>query len=113
MVVYQQIFIYVAIGAAAAPMWSAAVWVIWHGIVRPKLIPRDEVERLAAQLIESHGEGAADVAFANEYGAWRNSNGFEQGKWRRVRKLIESRCLDLAVRTDRTTTDAQIGRRAE
>jgi hypothetical protein len=60
-----------------------------QGVVRPHLIPRGEVERLAALLIERHGERASDVAFAEEYGAWRDSDGFEQGKRTRVRRFIE------------------------
>jgi hypothetical protein len=87
---YKEIVIWVAVGAAAAPIWGAGLWVLWQGVVRPHLIPRGVVEQLAAMLIELYGERAGEVAFAKEYGAWHNSDNFAQGKWRRVRRLIES-----------------------
>jgi len=40
-------------------------------------------------LLERHGDHAANAAFADECQAWRHSDGFEQGKWRRVRWQIE------------------------
>ena len=83
--------IWVMVGAAAAPIWGAGLWVLWQGVVRPHLIPRGEVERLAALLVEHYGEREGEAAFAREYGAWHESDGFAQGKWRRVRRLIESR----------------------
>lgn len=91
MVGHKEIVFWLAIGAAAAPIWGAGLWMVWQGVVRPHLIPRAEVERTAASLIERHGERAGEVAFANEYGAWRDSDGFAQGKWRRVRRLIDGR----------------------
>ena len=91
---YREIVFWLALGAAAAPICGAGLWVLWQGVIRPHLIPRVEVERLAALLIERYGERAGEVAFAKEYGAWRSSNGFKQGKWRRVRRLIETRHHD-------------------
>jgi len=86
---YWDIVVWLAVCAATAPAWGAGLWVLWQGIVRPHLIRRREVERLAALLIERYGDRAAVIAFAKEIGAWRDSDGFEQGKWRRVRRLIE------------------------
>ena len=59
------------------------------GGIRPRLIPRAEIDALAAELLARHGPGAEEVASAEEEQAWRNSRPFEQGKWRRVRKRIE------------------------
>ena len=87
----REIVFWVAVGAAAAPIWGVGLWVLWQGVIRPQLIPRGEVERLATLLVEHYGERAEEVAFGEEYGAWRNSDGFAQGKWRRVRKLLENR----------------------
>jgi hypothetical protein len=56
--------------------------------VRPRLIPRSEIDSLAAEMIARHGGRAGEVAFSEEHLAWRNSEPFEQGKWRRVRKRI-------------------------
>ena len=94
---YREIVTWVALGAALAPVWGAGLWVMWQGAVRPHLIRRGEIEELAALLIERYGEGAGEVAFAREYGAWHDSDGFAQGKWRRVRRLIETRRRILIV----------------
>ena len=85
---YREIMVWLAVGATTAPIWGVGLWVLWQGVVRPHLIPRGEVEHLATFLVERYGERAEEVAFGEEYGAWRNSDGFAQGKWRRVRKLI-------------------------
>lgn len=72
----------------AVPAWGAFLWVLWNSIIRPLLIPHREIERLATDLIERFGDQAEEIAYGEEYGAWRESNGFEQGKWRRVRHWI-------------------------
>lgn len=79
---------WLALGAASAPIWGALLWALWEGAVRPHMIPRAEVERLAAELLARYGPRAEDVAFAKEYAAWCHSDGYEQGKWRRVRAAI-------------------------
>ena len=94
---YKEIVIWLVVGAATAPVWGAGLLVLWQGVVRPHLISRGEVERLAALLIERYGDVAGEVAYANEYGAWHDSDGFAQGKWRRVRTLIETRQRILIV----------------
>jgi len=63
---YKEIVIWLAVAAAAAPIWGAGLLVLWQGVVRPHLISRGEVERLAALLVERYGERAAEVAFAKE-----------------------------------------------
>jgi len=88
---YKEILTWAAVGVGAAPIWGAGLWVMWRGVVRPYLVPRGEIEELAAVLIERYGEDAEEVAYANEYGAWRNSDNFAQGKWRRVRRSIRTR----------------------
>ena len=88
---YKDIVIWLAVGAASTPIWGAGLWVLWQGVVRPQLIPRAEVGQLAAMLVELYGERAGQVAFAKECAAWHGSNCFAQGKWRRVRRLIETR----------------------
>ena len=83
--------IWLAICAATAPIWGTGLWVLWQAVVRPQLIPRTEVERMATLLVDRYGERADEVAFGEEYGAWRNSDAFAQGNWRRIRKMIERR----------------------
>ena len=88
---FKEIILWLMIGTASAPIWGALLYVLWQGILRPRLIPSGDIERLAAELLERHGDQAADVAFAGECRAWRHSDGFERGKWRRVRREIERR----------------------
>ena len=84
----KQIILWVAIGAALAPVWATFLWELWEGAVRPHLIPRGEVERLAAAMLARYGESAEEIAFIEEDRAWRYCDSFEQGKWRRVRRRI-------------------------
>jgi len=92
----KQALIWIGIGAVTSPIWGALLWLLWEGGIRPRLIPRTEIDALAAELLARHGPRAEDVASAEEEAAWRNSHPFEQGKWRRVRKRIE--CLETSAR---------------
>jgi hypothetical protein len=85
----KQALIWIVIGAVTSPIWGALLWVFWQGSIRPRLIPRAEIDALAAELLARHGPGAEEVAAAEEGQAWRNSDPFERGKWRQVRKRIE------------------------
>jgi hypothetical protein len=80
---------WIVIGAITSPFWGVLLWVLWEGAVRPRLIPRAEIDSLAAKMLARHGGRAEEVAFNEQHLAWRNSKPFEQGKWRRVRKRIE------------------------
>lgn len=71
-----------------SPIWIALVMLIWEGEIRPRLIPKEEIEELASGLVAKHGARAAEIAFIEEDRAWRYSHSFEQGKWRRVRRHI-------------------------
>src|SRR5262249_49746932 len=84
----KQALIWIGIGAATSPIWGALLWVLWEGIIRPRLIPRAEIDSLATAMLARHGRGAEEMARAEEHLAWRDSRPFEQGKWRRVRKRI-------------------------
>ena len=84
----KEVVIWVGIGAATSPIWGMILWLLWEGGIRPRLIPRAEIDALAAEILARHGPRAEDVASAEEEAAWRNSRPFEQGKWRRVRKRI-------------------------
>lgn len=86
----EEAILWLVLGVATAPLWGPVLWVLWQGVLRPRLIPRGEVERIATDLLSHHGDRAEEIAFGEEYGAWRHSNPFEQGKWRRVRRRIEA-----------------------
>jgi len=85
----KDIVAWLAIAAAASPIWGALLYVLWRNVICPRLIPAADIERLAADLRERHGERAAEAASAGEFQAWRHSDGVAQGKWRRVRRQIE------------------------
>jgi hypothetical protein len=38
----------------------------WQGRIRPMLIPRAEIEQLADELTDTHGERAEEMAFIEE-----------------------------------------------
>ncbi len=79
---------FIGIAAFAA---GAFLTVEWQGRIRPLLIPRAEIEQLADDLFDKHGDCAEEFAAMQEDRAWRYSQNFEQGKWRRVRKELERR----------------------
>ena len=79
---------FIGIAAFAA---GAFLSVEWQGRIRPLLIPRKEIERLADDLTAKHGARAEEFAAMEEHRAWRYSQNFDQGKWRRVRKVLELR----------------------
>ena len=75
--------------AVLSPAWGTFAWHMWELSIRPRLIPNEKIKRMADELIAKHGGEAAEVASINEDRAWRRSETFEQGMWRRVRKEIE------------------------
>ena len=72
-----------------SPIWGAFVWVAWEGSIRPRFIPEAEINALANAHIARYGERAAEMAFIEEDRAWRYSDFFAQGKWKRVRQAID------------------------
>jgi hypothetical protein len=76
------------------PIWGSLLWELWEGSIRPRLVSRTEIDALSAMMLARHGDSAERTAFIEEDRAWRYSDSFEQGKWRRVRKTIERLCRD-------------------
>lgn len=72
---------------ALSPIIFAMGFVLHRGVLKPILIPKSEIERMALDLIDRFNdpEGAAMI---EEHSAWYRSDNFQQGKWRRVRKMI-------------------------
>lgn len=73
-----------------APIWGTLIWFLNELYIRPLLIPKAEIERLANELVRSHPADPAEAAFMEEQNAWYRSDTYEQGKWRRVRWLLTS-----------------------
>lgn len=57
----------------------------------PKRIPTAQIEALADELLTDFGRDAMDIAADHQERAnWRSEPG-EEGKWRRVKRLIQRR----------------------
>jgi hypothetical protein len=70
--------------ALAVPVGTLA-WHLWALSIKPRLIPRHNIKRMANELEQYHGEDAENVAFTREDRAWRRSETAEQGIWHQVR----------------------------
>lgn len=79
------------VAAFASFVALVIAWEVWEANIRPLFISGIEVNRLADEYSAKYGERAEEMAFINEDRAWRYSESFEQGKWRRVRKAIRRR----------------------
>lgn len=86
---FKQALMWVGIAVATSPIWGAFLWELWEGGIRPRLVSLAEIDALSATMLSRYGDRAEEMAFAEEDRAWRYSDSFEQGKWRRVRKRIE------------------------
>lgn len=78
---------------ALSPIVLAVGWVIYDMEIRPRLVPRAEIEAMADEVMRKHPEDPEEWAFMEEESAWYRSHTFEQGKWHRVRKVIRRRLL--------------------
>jgi hypothetical protein len=86
--ILKQAVVWIAFAACLAPIWGTLLWELWDGAVRPRLIRRDIIDRVAAAILAQHGDRAEQVAWIQEDRAWRYSDSFKQGGWRRIRKRI-------------------------
>lgn len=66
-------------------------FVIWHESIKPRLIPREEISRLADDIAARHPDDPDDAAYRELEAAWWKSDGAEQVKWKRVLKEIRRR----------------------
>ena len=57
----------------------------------PLRIPSAEIHRLADDLERRAPEDPEEAALLEEHAAWHRSQGWERGKWRRVRKELQAR----------------------
>lgn len=67
------------------------VWHFWLLSIKPRLVPMHTITQMADDLEERFGNQAEDVAFTNEDRAWRYSETFQQGLWRRVLRELNKR----------------------
>ncbi|WEX08936.1 hypothetical protein [Chelativorans sp. AA-79] len=79
---------YPAVPAFTVLIGGVAIWHVWDFRLRPLLIPKAEISALADELVAKYGPRAEEMAYAEEDRAWRYSDVYEQGKWRRVRREL-------------------------
>jgi hypothetical protein len=71
-----------------APIWGTLIWFLNELYIRPMLIPKLEIERLAEEIMDRNLGDPVEMAFSEEQNAWYRGETFEQGKWRRVGKFL-------------------------
>ncbi len=79
----------VAIAASPIVIWLG--WGVVESLILPRFISRAEIERLADSVMQRYPLDPEEAAFIEEHAAWYRSEGYDQGKWHRVRKLIRQR----------------------
>lgn len=82
---YSSIVKWLVVALALSPAWATLVWHLWMVAIKPRLIPRERIIRMADELRIEYGEAAEDVAFTYEDRAWRRCQTLEQGIWHQVR----------------------------
>lgn len=77
-------------GGQAIIFIGLALWTIWTDAIKPRLIPADDIARVADDIIASYSDPELE-AFARHERAWYDSDGAEQTYWYRVRKAVRRR----------------------
>jgi hypothetical protein len=80
---------WILIIVCTAPIWGTLIWFLNELYIRPLLIPKAEIKRLAYELKRSRPADPVEAAFEEEENAWYRSDTFEQGKWRRVKRFLD------------------------
>jgi hypothetical protein len=73
------------------PIWGTLIWFLNELYIRPLLIPKAEIERMAEELRRSDPADTVEAAFIKEQNAWYRGETFEQGKWQRVKRFLNTK----------------------
>ncbi len=65
-------------------------WGVWTDSIKPRLIPSEEITRVADELIENFAD-PSEEALLRQHDAWYRSDSAAQTYWRRVRKAVRRR----------------------
>lgn len=74
-----------------SPIWGAFLWCLWEGVIQPSLIPWNKINADVDELYTRYGEEAFEHVCMKEQRACYDSDGFEQGRWRRIRLEVMQR----------------------
>lgn len=77
-------------GGQALIFIGLVLWTIWTEAIKPRLIPADDIARVADDIIATYADPEVE-AFARHERAWYDSDGAEQTYWYRVRKAVRRR----------------------
>ena len=77
-------------GGQALIFIGLVLWTIWTEAIKPRLIPADDIARVADDIIATYADPEVE-AFARHERAWYDSDGAEQTYWYRVRKVVRRR----------------------
>ncbi|HDZ75669.1 MAG TPA: hypothetical protein ENH55_23485 [Aurantimonas coralicida] len=77
-------------GGQALIFIGLILWTIWTDAIKPRLIPGDDIARVADDIIANYPDPELE-AFARHEQAWYRSDGAEQTYWYRVRKAVQKR----------------------
>lgn len=84
---------WLAMAISLSPFLIGIGWVFYEGSIRPRRVPREEIEAMADAVMRDHPEDPEGWVDMEEHAAWYRSLSFEQGKWHRVRMVIRRRRL--------------------
>src|SRR3954469_18109018 len=84
MSILKQVAIWIFFAACLAPVWGTLLRELWDGSIRPRLVAPDIIERAAGAMLAKHGDRAEQMALIAEDRAWRYSDSFREGCWRRA-----------------------------
>lgn len=79
---------YPAVPVFAVLIGGVAIWHAWDFRLRPLFIPKAKINAIVDELITKYGPRAEEMTYVEEDRAWRYSDTYEQGKWRRVRREL-------------------------
>lgn len=77
-------------GGQALIFIGLVLWTVWTDAIKPRLIPTDDIARVADDIIASYPDPELE-AFARHERAWYDSDGAKQTYWYRVRKAVRRR----------------------
>jgi hypothetical protein len=74
-------------------------FIIWNESIKPRLIPHEEIARVADDITARHPDDPDHAAYRELEAAWWRSDGAEQVKWKRVLKAIRRREASIGARS--------------
>lgn len=77
-------------GSQALIFVALMLWVVWVDAIKPRLIPKTQIEREAEMIIANYPDPERE-AFIRQEQAWSRSDGAEQVYWYRVLKAVRRR----------------------